>query len=291
MVVKQCIICDAEFKVWGKAKTCSTECGKANFNRTRREWRRQPKVKATEREYARNYHQRPEVKDADHERDRKRREKPERKQYERERKALPRNKEYMREYDRRPKRNEYKRNYLRDYGRRPEVKEVARERRERPDVKEQKRAYDRSPEARKSKRARSRKYYARTKSETLIFAREMLTGKYPDLISTEHEPCLLYTAICRETGQVLYIGITDDWERRQKQHAISHKGAQWLPAAEITIDVYPSRTLAMAAEMVAIKEHRPPFNERHNGTTQPNVDNLHKPRYKAACPQLGLKRR
>jgi hypothetical protein len=264
--------------------------GRSEVAERRRKWRRQPKVREAERTYAQEYHQRPEVKDADHKRDRKRRERPERKEYERERKRRSEHKVYMREYQHRPKRKQYMRIYIRDYGRRPEAKEASRKRRERPEVKEQRRAYAQRPEARASKIARAqtpeykakaaeryqrvevktkqrdhlRKTRALDKLKALEFARELLAGKYPDLIPANHKPCLLYTAACRETGRILYIGITKNWEARQTQHAATHKGAAWLPAAEVTIDVYPSRTLARAAEMVAIMEHRPVFNVVHN---------------------------
>lgn len=288
MPKKICTVCAVEFNAVGKAKTCSVECSRAAFLEYRRKWRRQPKAKAVEREYAREYRQRPEVKDANREHDRKRRERPEHKEYERERKQKSEYKDYMREYGRRPKRKEY----MREYMQRPEVKETIRQSApyRSPERKAQKRLYDQRPDAKASKIARRqtpeyrekaaeryqrpdvkkrqrnylRGYRALAKMEAMVFARELLAGKYPDLIPADHEPCLLYTATCRETGQILYIGITEDWDSRQKQHAATHKGALWLPAAEINIDVYPSRTLAMAAEMLAIKEHGPVFNVIHN---------------------------
>jgi predicted GIY-YIG superfamily endonuclease len=187
--------------------------------------------------------------------------------------------EYRRKWRRQPKVKTAEREYARERNRRPEVKEASRkwhrERYKRPERKKYERERKRSNEYKKYMREYSlrpnrakyiREYNQSVKDQSLAFARGLLAGKYPELIPADHKPCLLYTATCRETGRVLYIGITHNWERRQYEHAATHKGALWLPSADISIDVYPNRRLAVAAETVAIKEHTPSFNTLHNNT-------------------------
>jgi hypothetical protein len=118
-------------------------------------------------------------------------------------------------------------------------------------------------------RARSLTFYAEKKTYALEFNRELLAGKYPHLIPADHAPYILYTAFNRETlrdaGRPLYIGITDDWQRRRKEHAATAKGSCWLTSADdVHLDVYPNQTMAMAAEALAIYEKRPLFNDIHN---------------------------
>lgn len=110
---------------------------------------------------------------------------------------------------------------------------------------------------------------AKNKAEALAFAHKLLAGKYPHLIPADHAPYILYTAVNREilkdSGRPLYIGISNDWVKRRKEHAATAKGRHWLNSADyVHLDIYPNRTLARAAEAVAISEKRPLFNDQHN---------------------------
>jgi predicted GIY-YIG superfamily endonuclease len=62
---------------------------------------------------------------------------------------------------------------------------------------------------------------------------------------------------------LLYVGITDNLERRWKDHA---KDKAWWPeVAARSIQWLPSRSHALAAEADAIRTERPRHNIQHNG--------------------------
>jgi predicted GIY-YIG superfamily endonuclease len=70
-----------------------------------------------------------------------------------------------------------------------------------------------------------------------------------------------------QAGDLHYVGITDTPERRWKDHA---KDKTWWPeVAERTVEWFPSRAHAMAAEAIAIRGERPRHNIQHNGARKP----------------------
>lgn len=74
------------------------------------------------------------------------------------------------------------------------------------------------------------------------------------------EPTYLYR-VFGEAGVLLYIGITDDFGRRWKQHA--RMQPWWPERRSFAIDLYDSREEAKAAEEAAIKVERPKHNFVH----------------------------
>lgn len=62
-------------------------------------------------------------------------------------------------------------------------------------------------------------------------------------------------------GILLYVGITSRGTRRQSEH---QDKAWWPYVARQTVEHFPSRESAMAAEAAAIRAHQPPFNTQHN---------------------------
>jgi predicted GIY-YIG superfamily endonuclease len=65
-----------------------------------------------------------------------------------------------------------------------------------------------------------------------------------------------------EAGLLLYIGISNDFGRRWKQHA--RKQPWWGEKRSLSVDKwYPSREEAEAAEAAAIQAERPKHNQRH----------------------------
>lgn len=67
--------------------------------------------------------------------------------------------------------------------------------------------------------------------------------------------------------QLLYVGISDRWDRRMAEHA---QAQPWWPAdATARLTRYPNRQAALAAERHAIKTERPRHNVVHNRHPQP----------------------
>ena len=65
---------------------------------------------------------------------------------------------------------------------------------------------------------------------------------------------------------LLYIGIADRIGNRTKDHA---KGSTWMEfAVRSTVERFPRRSVALAAEEAAIKAERPIFNHQHNDTPE-----------------------
>lgn len=63
-------------------------------------------------------------------------------------------------------------------------------------------------------------------------------------------------------GELLYVGISDDLERRWKDHA---KDKLWWPdVASKSAEWLPTRHRALAAEAKAIRTERPRYNVQHN---------------------------
>lgn len=64
-------------------------------------------------------------------------------------------------------------------------------------------------------------------------------------------------------GRLLYIGVADQWTRRVQDHAQSKPW--WKEVATTTVEHFPTREAALAAEKVAIQTERPIHNIIHNG--------------------------
>lgn len=65
---------------------------------------------------------------------------------------------------------------------------------------------------------------------------------------------------------LLYIGIADRIGSRTKDHA---KGSTWMEfAVRSTVERFPRRSVALAAEEAAIKAEHPIFNHQHNDTPE-----------------------
>ncbi|MEH0578951.1 hypothetical protein QBA54_31780 [Streptomyces sp. B21-108] len=76
-------------------------------------------------------------------------------------------------------------------------------------------------------------------------------------------------------GTPLYFGISNDPDRRFKQHRDSKPW--WPQVAHDTIEWYPSRDRALAAESTAIKAETPAYNLDHNPIALHNPPSLHWP--------------
>jgi hypothetical protein len=66
-------------------------------------------------------------------------------------------------------------------------------------------------------------------------------------------------------GTLLYIGVSDDWTRRARQHWLSKPWA--LDILSVGLEEYASRPAVLAAERRAIKSERPLYNVQHNRGT------------------------
>jgi hypothetical protein len=66
---------------------------------------------------------------------------------------------------------------------------------------------------------------------------------------------------------LIYVGITNDWERRKREH---EKRSPWWPQVRyVTFESYPTRTEALWAEWVAIVTEQPAENRHMVGTAIP----------------------
>lgn len=66
-----------------------------------------------------------------------------------------------------------------------------------------------------------------------------------------------------KAGELLYVGITDNPERRWKDH---EKDKAWWPqVAARSVEWLPTRDLALSAEAKTIRAERPRHNLQHNG--------------------------
>jgi hypothetical protein len=62
---------------------------------------------------------------------------------------------------------------------------------------------------------------------------------------------------------LLYVGISDDWTRRLRQH---WRDKPWFgDVISVTREPYPDRGAVSAAERAAIRAERPLYNKQHNG--------------------------
>lgn len=65
------------------------------------------------------------------------------------------------------------------------------------------------------------------------------------------------------TGELLYVGLTSDMRRRQRNH---EQRTEWWPFVERVTQIGPLRAdLATELELRLIRACRPVFNVRHNG--------------------------
>lgn len=80
-------------------------------------------------------------------------------------------------------------------------------------------------------------------------------------------------------GQLLYVGTSVDPQNRWEQHA--REKLWWSSVARATVEWYPDRTSAMAAELAAIKAEGPLHNDKatpdeavfpYRGTRGPSVE-------------------
>lgn len=93
-----------------------------------------------------------------------------------------------------------------------------------------------------------------------------------------NEPTALYR-LYGPGGTLLYIGVTDDPERRFKQHRDTKPW--WPQVAKKTIEWHPTRRRALAAEATAIKDETPAHNIDHNPAAQRDRVSPH-------CPPAGM---
>ncbi|MFD9564392.1 GIY-YIG nuclease family protein [Streptomyces sp. NPDC059994] len=74
-------------------------------------------------------------------------------------------------------------------------------------------------------------------------------------------PTALYR-LCDRVGRLLYVGVTDNPDRRWPQHAADK--AWWPTVTDLSIKWYPSRDCALTAEADAIRAEHPVHNVQHN---------------------------
>ncbi|MER6098380.1 GIY-YIG nuclease family protein [Streptomyces sp. NPDC001728] len=84
-----------------------------------------------------------------------------------------------------------------------------------------------------------------------------------------------------EADSLLYIGISDDPDRRRDEHAVTAADTWYPLAASRRVGWFDSRAEAEDAEKLAIKQEKPRFNSRFNQrrdpvlqATQKALDNL-----------------
>lgn len=84
-------------------------------------------------------------------------------------------------------------------------------------------------------------------------------GKVP-AIATIDGPHVVYR-IYGANGALLYVGVSNDHERRLKEHARTK--AWWPQASSVQVEHYPNRSEAMYREAAVIRFERPVFNIQH----------------------------
>lgn len=78
--------------------------------------------------------------------------------------------------------------------------------------------------------------------------------RYERLIDADHVLYRQYDA----AGDLLYIGITNEWDRRAGEHG--RLSPWWSEVARVTHESFPDRASAMQAEKAAIRSEDPVFN-------------------------------
>jgi hypothetical protein len=83
----------------------------------------------------------------------------------------------------------------------------------------------------------------------------------PDTVSGMTDQ-FLYRLSDADTA-LLYVGISDDWSRRIRQHAL---GKSWADdIANVRLERFPDRAAVLAAEAAVIRTEHPVHNIQHNG--------------------------
>lgn len=82
------------------------------------------------------------------------------------------------------------------------------------------------------------------------------------------------------SGVLLYVGITDNPSKRWNEHAISKRATWWSTVAKKTLEWYPSRDAADAAETQAINVERPLHNHAKR-------DHQYSPTFTEPSPEIG----
>lgn len=83
--------------------------------------------------------------------------------------------------------------------------------------------------------------------------------------SNPPEPYTLYR-LYDAGGRLLYVGITDNTKRRWYQHSVSQ--TWWPDVARKTVETFPTRAAAAAAEREAIDGEDPRYNARKDPVTR-----------------------
>lgn len=63
-------------------------------------------------------------------------------------------------------------------------------------------------------------------------------------------------------GRLLYVGIAQDPEKRWSQHSRTKRATWWPLVARKTVEWFPNREAADAAETIAINNEKPPSTAR-----------------------------
>lgn len=88
-----------------------------------------------------------------------------------------------------------------------------------------------------------------------------------------------------EGKTLLYVGITDNYGARMRQHADKH---WWAEVRSIAVTEYATRATAAEAEVEAIVDESPKYNRAHNASG-PEVVAIPKPRRKPKPARKFLK--
>ncbi len=71
--------------------------------------------------------------------------------------------------------------------------------------------------------------------------------------------------------ELLYIGVTNDFELRMRQH--SQSAAWWKPSVRVEVQEQPNRATALIRERDLIASERPVYNVQHNRDSTPWIQN------------------
>lgn len=91
--------------------------------------------------------------------------------------------------------------------------------------------------------------------------------------------CYLYRYY-NDQGRLIYVGISIDPERRMKEHRGMHR-----QIADVSIEAFPDRRSALAAELEAIRTEWPLYND-HGNPDKSLVTQSREDAYRHACAEL-----